>query len=157
MSNNTLAAGFDTLCPYANVAPVARNFSREEVAAVRSNPRTQPNDHPSPQIASSKRAPFIGPRLLYGAACPCVVVDGAGNWSWTRAIRTRESVRSLLFWRFQTSANMHIPKQRRDERGMAALMVILILAMMVAFVAANTNALLQLKREIKNVDKRQEL
>jgi len=45
----------------------------------------------------------------------------------------------------------------KPNRAFAVLIVLLILAMMVAFVAANTTALFDLKREIKNVEKRQEL
>jgi type II secretory pathway component PulK len=52
---------------------------------------------------------------------------------------------------------MTIPKIQRRQRGFAVLIVLLILAMMVAFVMANTSSLFRLKREVKNVDKRQQL
>lgn len=45
----------------------------------------------------------------------------------------------------------------KSNRAFATLIVLLILAMMVAFVAANSSALFDLKREIKNVEKRQQL
>jgi len=51
---------------------------------------------------------------------------------------------------------MRISKSK-PNRAFAAIIVLLILAMMVAFVTANTRALFDLKREIKNVEKRQEL
>jgi type II secretory pathway component PulK len=46
---------------------------------------------------------------------------------------------------------------QKSNRAFAVLIVLLILAMMVAFVSANTSALFDLKREIKNVEKRQQL
>ena len=45
----------------------------------------------------------------------------------------------------------------KPNRAFAVLIVLLILAMMLAFVAANSAALFNLKREIKNVEKRQQL
>jgi type II secretory pathway component PulK len=45
----------------------------------------------------------------------------------------------------------------KSRSGFAVLIVLLILALMVGFVAMNTSALFDLKREIKNVEKRQQL
>ena len=51
---------------------------------------------------------------------------------------------------------MRITKSK-PNRAFAVLIVLMILAMMMASVAANTAALFDLKREIKNVEKRQQL
>lgn len=51
---------------------------------------------------------------------------------------------------------MRFQNKNKDERGFASLIVLLILAMMVAMVMANSSALFGLKREVKNVDKRQQ-
>ena len=48
-------------------------------------------------------------------------------------------------------------EKSKSNRAFAVLIVLMLLAMMLAFVAANTTALFNLKREIKNVEKRQEL
>jgi type II secretory pathway component PulK len=51
---------------------------------------------------------------------------------------------------------MRLKSPRQNQSGFAALIILLILGIMLAMVMANTNALFQLKREIKNVDKRQQ-
>ena len=48
-------------------------------------------------------------------------------------------------------------KNSKNERGFSVLIVLMLLALMIAFVTANSKALYDLKREIKNVDKRQQL
>ena len=51
---------------------------------------------------------------------------------------------------------MRIAKAKNNS-AFAVLIVLLLLALMVAFVAANSSALFDLKREIKNIEKRQQL
>jgi hypothetical protein len=51
---------------------------------------------------------------------------------------------------------MRITKSKKND-AFAILIVLLILGLMVGFVTANLSALFDLKREIKNVDKRQQL
>jgi hypothetical protein len=51
---------------------------------------------------------------------------------------------------------MQITKAK-NNRAFSVLIVLVLLAMMVAFVSANLSALFDLKREIKNVEKRQQL
>ena len=47
--------------------------------------------------------------------------------------------------------------ESKNERAFSVLIVLMLLALMIAFVAANSKALFDLKREIKNIDKRQQL
>jgi type II secretory pathway component PulK len=50
---------------------------------------------------------------------------------------------------------MHIKTSNRDESGIAVLIVLLLLSFMLAVVMANSQALFQLKREVKLLDTRQ--
>ncbi len=50
---------------------------------------------------------------------------------------------------------MQIKTHRRGEGGVAVLLVLVLISLMLALVTANTNALFQLKREVKLLEDRQ--
>lgn len=50
---------------------------------------------------------------------------------------------------------MRIDRRHQSEKGIAVLLVILLLVMMVSFITMNAMAIASLKREMKLVEKRQ--
>jgi type II secretory pathway component PulK len=51
---------------------------------------------------------------------------------------------------------MKIRATRKNESGLAVIIALLLISLMLVFVTANTNALYQLRREIKLTDQRQQ-